>query len=219
MSGRCETDGDTVVVEYNWLKRSSGWGLSAEDWVGEDYKQNKIIFTSGWNTISNFIYNINSSGRLNISLCVKKLIYSGFSWQHVTVTWAPAVISGSLTQYFLFKTVKQTNIRQHKATSATELNSIKTTHSITSHSVGPKKMKNSVFVCSPQKLIYGASRQNSVAAFSWRTEPAGGPKTNKMAPHSSAALRKTSRKSPPTFMIFANAPVWWFLPTECECLS
>lgn len=141
MSGRCETDGDTVVVEYNWLKRSSGWGLSAEDWVGEDYKQNKIISTSGWNTISNFIYNINSSGRLNISLCVKKLIYSGFSWQHVTVTWAPAVISGSLTQYFLFKTVKQTNIRQHKATSATELNSIKTTHSITSHSVGPKKMK------------------------------------------------------------------------------
>lgn len=115
--------------------------------------------------------------------------------------------------------MKQTNIRQHKATSATELNSIKTTHSITSHSVGPKKMKNSVFVCSPQKLIYGASRQNSVAAFSWRTEPAGGPKTNKMAPHSSAALRKTSRKSPPTFMIFANAPVWWFLPTECECLS
>lgn len=37
--------------------------------------------------------------------------------------------------------MKQTNIRQHKATSATELNSIKTTHSITSHSVGPKKMK------------------------------------------------------------------------------
>ena len=39
MSGRCETDGDTVVVEYNWLNRS-GWGLSAEDWVGDDYKQN-----------------------------------------------------------------------------------------------------------------------------------------------------------------------------------
>ena len=72
MSGRCETDGDTVVVEYNWVNCSSGWGLSAGDWVGDDYKLNKIRFTSDWNTISNFIYNKNSDGWFHISLSVKK---------------------------------------------------------------------------------------------------------------------------------------------------
>lgn len=32
MSGRCEADGDIVVIEYNWL--NSGLGLLAERWAG-----------------------------------------------------------------------------------------------------------------------------------------------------------------------------------------
>lgn len=30
MSGRCETDGDIVVIEYNWLNPFSGLGLLAK---------------------------------------------------------------------------------------------------------------------------------------------------------------------------------------------
>lgn len=62
MSGRCETDGDIVVIEYNWLNPFSHW-------VGEDYNKckKKIWFSTDFNRIRNFIYNISFDVLFSIS--------------------------------------------------------------------------------------------------------------------------------------------------------